>query len=225
MRYCSVSTIQLLWRTSIKGVVPASHTYITWPVRHWNWCEAKKIWVDAAYIPSRENKVADEQSRIRNIDIESELVEFAFKKIITRFDNPSIDLFASRANTKCKSYYSWERNPDAMTIDAFTISWRNLNFYAFPPFMVVKRILQKIVKDKASRVLVVPLWTAQLWYPLFHILVIGEPIIFKPSINLLSSSFRNQDHPLAKKLTLVAAGLLETLFKRKSCPKPLWRSY
>lgn len=178
----------------------------------WNWCEARSIWVHAAYIPSKENDIADEQSRLKNIDTEWELAGYAFRKIIKQFGNVAIDLFASRANAKCRSYCSWERDPDALTIDSFTISWANTNFYAFPPFALLNRVIQKIIKDKATGVLVVPLWTAQPWYPLFQKLIVGPTILFKPNNKLLLSPFRDRHHPLARKLTLVAAKLSGTLF-------------
>lgn len=119
----------------------------------WNWCEDRNIWIYATYIPSRENNMADEQSRIINIDTEWELADYAFQKIISKFGRPSIDLFASRANAKCKYYCSWIRDPDALTIDAFNLNWGNKKFYAFPPFAILNRVLQKIIREKSVGIL------------------------------------------------------------------------
>lgn len=38
----------------------------------------------------------------------------------------------------------------------FTTSWSHLNFYAFPPFNLITKVLQKIRNDKTVGTLVVP---------------------------------------------------------------------
>lgn len=65
---------------------------------------------------------ADEGSRISNIDTEWELSEIAFREIVKKFGKPSIDFFASSINKKCSRYFSWERDPDALAINALTVS-------------------------------------------------------------------------------------------------------
>lgn len=37
----------------------------------------------------------------------------------------------------------------SIAIDAFTLSWTQLDFYAFPPFCIINKVLNKIVSDKA----------------------------------------------------------------------------
>ncbi|XP_031780054.1 uncharacterized protein LOC100677975 [Nasonia vitripennis] len=85
----------------------------------WEWCIEREIWIFAEYIASKEN-IADEGSRITNVDTEWELANFAFQKIVKEFGYPSIDLFASRVNHKCKRYCSWDRDPDAQETNAPT---------------------------------------------------------------------------------------------------------
>ncbi|KAL7293192.1 hypothetical protein TKK_0013339 [Trichogramma kaykai] len=173
----------------------------------WRWAEQRKILLFASYIPSSENTEADEQSRIKNIDTEWELAPYAYEKIVNIFGAPSIDLFASRVNKKCKIFCSWYKEPDASAIDAFTISWCNLNFYAFPPFAVISKVLRKIVSENATGIVVVPLWSTQNWFPMFKKLLIGNPIVLKPNVKLLLSPCRKMIHPLANQLTLVAGKL------------------
>ncbi|XP_057327244.1 uncharacterized protein LOC130668794 [Microplitis mediator] len=105
----------------------------------WRWCEERQIWVHAAYIPSRDNSEADHESRITNVDTEWELADYAYKDIVKRFGQPLIDLFASRANAKCAAYCAWERDPDAVAIDALTIKWSDLEFFAFPRFAIMAK--------------------------------------------------------------------------------------
>lgn len=64
----------------------------------WQWCEARNLWLFASYIPSRESKDADRESRVNNIDTEWELADYAFDLLVDRFGRPEIDLFASRIN-------------------------------------------------------------------------------------------------------------------------------
>ena len=47
-------------------------------------------------------------------------------------------------------------DPEAMSINAFTLSWSGIQFYAFPPFCIIPSMLQKMTKDKAQGVVVVP---------------------------------------------------------------------
>lgn len=172
----------------------------------WDWCERRSIWVFAEYIASKENEDADYLSRIKNLDTEWELAPSAFQEILREFGEPNIDLFASRVNTKCRLFCGWGRDPEAHASNAFTVKWSFWKFYAFPPFAVISKVLQKIINDRASGILVVPLWRSQPWFPIFHKLSQGQWIIFEPNPYLLiCSSSQQTQHPLAEKLTLVAA--------------------
>lgn len=172
----------------------------------WQWCEARNIFVFASYIKSSENVRADHESRRLNLDTEWELADFAFEDIRNRFGTPEIDLFASAQNYKCNRYASWKLDPHSELVDAFTFSWSNLNFYAFPPFCLISKVLRKIITDKAIGIVVIPYWPSQPWYPLWSKLVVSQQLIFKPDRNLLRSPFR-ECHPLHADLTLVAARL------------------
>ncbi|XP_070521642.1 uncharacterized protein [Cardiocondyla obscurior] len=146
----------------------------------WRWCEERRLWLKASYIPSAENTEADRASRNVNADTEWELSGSAFSKIEKQFGPFSVDLFASRLNKKCRRFYSRFPDPQASSVDAFTVSWKNEKFYAFPPFALIMRTLRKIVIDQATRTVVVPMWPTQPWYPLFTSLAI-EPTMPRES--------------------------------------------
>lgn len=97
------------------------------------------------------------------------------------------------------------RDPEAWAIDAFTLDWGNLKFYAFPPFVLILRVIQKIIDSEAEGLVVVPRWTSQPWYPVFLSLLLKPPLILHPSKNLLS--FNRTPHPLWRSLTLVVGHL------------------
>lgn len=172
----------------------------------WQWCELRNINIFASYIKSSDNTIADRESRKMIIDTEWELVEYAFTEITNNFGPPKFDLFASSQNYKCSRYASWKLDPYSEVVDAFTFNWKNLFFYAFPPFSMITKVLQKIITDKAEGILVVPFWQSQPWFPLWTKLIVSDKIFFGPDKHLLHSPFRTY-HPLHADLILVAAKL------------------
>lgn len=172
----------------------------------WRYCESRKIWIFASYITSSANSEADRESRRLRPETEWVLSQNAFNQIVNAFGAPQIDLFANRTNAKCRLFVSWMRDPEALAIDAFTLVWGDFYFYAFPPFAVIPRVLQKIITDNAEGILVVPAWPSQPWFPVFSSLLVDDPIYFEPNATLLSSAHRSH-HPLWEHLTLVAGRL------------------
>lgn len=187
----------------------------------WQWCENKNLWIFASYIPSSDNWQADEASRTLQTQTEWSLNSDFFIKIVDYYGMPEIDLFASLHNYKCKRYISWLLDPEAENIDAFTVHWGDLNFYAFPPFSLILRSLQKIVIDQASGILVVPFWESQPWYPLFLKLIDSNLIFLGPSDNMLVCPFSKRKHPLSNELILVAARLSGRRFGAVISPRTL----
>ncbi|KYN03436.1 hypothetical protein ALC62_05720 [Cyphomyrmex costatus] len=131
----------------------------------WSWCEHRNIWIFASYIPSKDNTVADEESRKLEPETEFSLSQKAFDHLCTTFGRPDIDLFASRINNKYPNYVFWKQDPGSIAIDAFTIEWNDSFFYAFPPFTLIPKVLKKIINDNARGILVVPYWPSQAWFP------------------------------------------------------------
>ena len=80
----------------------------------------------------------------------------AFTTVTSVFCLPDIDLFASRLN---KNVALWECDPNALSVDAFSIDL----CYAFPPFNMIGKIVKKLLWYKAE----VGLGDATLVQPLF----------------------------------------------------------
>ncbi|XP_045763681.1 uncharacterized protein LOC123866270 [Maniola jurtina] len=118
----------------------------------WKWCEQRGLWIFASYVNTKEN-CADAASRVINPDTEWSLSDEAFHDITQYFGQPEIDLFASRDNAKCSRFVSWKPDPDAVSVDAFTVNWHAEYFYAFPPFSLILKCLRKIIDDKADGIL------------------------------------------------------------------------
>ena len=143
----------------------------------WSWCIEHNIFVSAAHIPGVENVVADAESKKVNMDAEwmlnSDLPQAALRQLNA---TPDIDLFASRLNAQLKRFISFRPDPAVEAIDAFSLSWKDLNFYVFLPFSVIALLLQKMQGNQSSGVLVVPDWPTQLWYPILTRLLTAEPV-------------------------------------------------
>jgi len=74
---------------------------------------------------------------------------FLFQEICLRTGFPTIDLFASRHSNQIKRYISWKPDPNSVATDAFQQNWREDLMYAFPPFCLISKVVQKIRQDKS----------------------------------------------------------------------------
>jgi hypothetical protein len=74
---------------------------------------------------------------------------------------PSIDLFASRASKQTQRFFSWDASNNPEAADALSQKWDFTLAYAFPPFLLLKRVVKKLEMSKGTFILVSPLWEAQ----------------------------------------------------------------
>ena len=148
-------------------------------------------------------------SRENRKDTEWKLDKEIFQKIVSHWSQPSIDLFASRLNYQVEPFISWKPDPEAMAVDAFSLNWGlHVDFYAFPPFSLINRVLQKIEQDQTYGFIIVPLWKTQVWFPRLLRLLVDIPLILPKSKTMLTLPSNQQTvHPLHKKLTLLACKL------------------
>ena len=180
----------------------------------WEWTIPRNVWLSAAYIPGSQNKVADFKSRHFDVNTEWSLSPVLFARLSQVFYIPWLDLFASRLNRQVDLFVSWKPEPEAWAVDAFSISWRDKNIYAFPLFSVLSRVLSKIKEDNASSILVVPLWPTQPWFPVMLDLLIGHPRHIEPDSRNLHIPGNPLLHPLHKRLTLGDSFIRSTLTGR-----------
>ena len=132
----------------------------------WGWCISRNILLSAQHIPGKSNCEADSLSRQFVSNLEWSLDQDVFDRLVAITFLPDIDLFASRLNAKLDQFVSWHPEPGALAVDAFSVSWSNQNFYAFPPFSLLTRVLGKIRNDVALVLLIAPTWSTQPWH--FH---------------------------------------------------------
>ena len=101
----------------------------------WLWAMSKHIWLSATHIPGSENK-ADFESRHYSDNVEWMLNKNAAQNIMSLWDRPEIDMFASRLSKQLDRYVSWRADPDAEFVDAFTMNWENVYFFCFSSFQL-----------------------------------------------------------------------------------------
>ena len=122
----------------------------------WTCCIHRGIWLTVAHIPGKTNVVADRESRQHRREIEWTLHTDLYDEGISKLSvKPDIDLFAYRLNYRLKPYMSYKPDPGALAVDASTVHWSQYVFYAFPPFSVIMRVLQKIQQDQTTGLVVV----------------------------------------------------------------------
>ena len=198
----------------------------------WDYARQKNLWISAAFIPGLENTESDEKSRIFDDKTEWSLNDSLFYQICEKFGVPSIDLFASRLNAKLDRYCSWEPDPGAIYIDSLMYDWsKECLGFAFPPFAIIHKVLQKMIKQEAELILIVPFWVSQPWFTLFVSTLCDYPLLIEVNNKELFLPFRTRkerrghapsQHPLTGQLKLLAARCSGKLYKHEAF---LTRSY
>ena len=190
----------------------------------WLWCKDRNIWLSVAYIASADNYDADYESRLSRDNIEWKLNTKVFKEICDIFGKPKVDLFASRLNFQLDLYVSWKPDPFAMAVDAFTLDWASIDFYAFPPFSMIHKVLQKIDLDNVkSAIVIVPYWTTQTWFPKLGRMLISCPFLLPRSPETLHHPVKRCSHELTK-LQLLACHLSSDTLRTREFRLDLQRS-
>ena len=169
----------------------------------WQWALNRKITLSAEHLPGSMNTIADHESRISdNTDGEWMLKRHLFNALCETFGHPEIDFFASRLNKQIECYVSWRPDPGAIAIDAFVQNWSDKYAYIFPPFRVIAPALQRLEREGATVLIIVPMWIRQVWWTTALCLLAAEPIILPPNCLELPQETHAR-HPLHK-LTLTA---------------------
>ena len=170
----------------------------------WEFCIDRNTNVVASYIESKKNKAADKESRKIRDNLEWSLKDKHFENLNREFGEFIIDLFATRINSKYRRYYSCSPEPEAAGTDAFLCNWNMENFYAFPLFSLISLVLQKIENERAERILIVPDFTTQPWFPRLLRLLIKPLVKLTNCRDSLYFPFIRKEQPQLPNMKLMA---------------------
>nr|ACB38666.1 reverse transcriptase [Daphnia pulex] len=159
-----------------------------------SWCEARDISIEAVHVAGRLNVIADEESRAGPDSGDWKLDPMVFERIQQLWPS-DVDVFASPWNAHLPAFISWFPQPGAMATNAFSVNWKGLSGYIFPPFALIFKCIEKIRRERATAVFVCPVWTGQPWFPLLLELVCDVPRLLTSSPVLLTSAL-GESHPL-----------------------------
>ena len=131
------------------------------------WMEAREISLIPQFIAGKQNVVADSLSRRGQIlPTEWSLNQEVCQKLWRVWGQPSIDLFATSLNKRLPNYMAPHADPRAVAVDALLQDWSNLDVYAFPPFAIVREVINKFRRSKNCRMtLIAPWWPQREWFP------------------------------------------------------------
>ena len=115
--------------------------------------------------------------------------------------------------------------PETQFVDAFSHSWSKGKFYAFPPFSLILRCLQKIEIDKWEGIMIVLVWPTQPWYPKLICLLVNTPRLLPVTTETLYFPSK-PSHSLQKHLFLLALRRWGRFARRNVCDSvteiPYW---
>ena len=192
--------------------------------RIWMWAKKKNIWLSITHIEGRLNVEPDTLSRQFDDKTEWMINPVVFKNLQKIFPL-EIDLFASRLNKQLDKYVSWQPDPQALAVDAFTLDWSMFFNYIFCPFSMLTQALRKIEIDRAEAVIIAPFWPAQSWFGKLARLLINFPVFLPRGRKLLQLPFdREQVHPLWRKMRLLAWPVSGKSYKSQDFRKNLQKS-
>lgn len=175
----------------------------------WLWCREKSLFITASYIPGSENVIADFASRNIAVNTEWSLKLDIFLELNSRFGPLDCDLFASRLNHKLDKYVSWHPDPNSNFVDAFSQRWTDLGLcYAFPPFNLIGKVLNKVINEKLELILIAPNWPTQHWFSSLVDCLVEEPMLLPcKSDTVCLEHDKKSVHPIWQKLNLICCRL------------------
>jgi len=186
-------------------------------------CQQHSIKVQAVYIKGEDNLKADHLSRI----IESDYSEWrlhpnVFRHIDQIFGPHHLDLFATLYNSQLHHYCSYRFDRQAMIIDCFNMEWKShMHLYAFPPPIMIPKLLNKMNFDQAELTLITPAWTTATWWPLLIRHVVDMPIVLWHHPKLLLPPTNQPTLYKGPSWTTVAWRLSTDIYKLRAFQKTL----
>ena len=175
------------------------------------WCNLRHIVLKARHIPGRLNVIADKLSRQGQIiQTEWSLHQEVFNLLCQTSHRPPVDMFATRYNCKLTKFVSPVPDPNAWVVDALTVSWENLDMYAFPPVSLLGKVISKLSDHLYKGViLIAPGWPNMPWFWDLVDLSSQIPICLPSHPDLVSQPFNRARHRDLTSLNIPGAEALK----------------
>ena len=189
------------------------------------WCDQHGVTLKARHIPGRLNVVADKLSRLGQvIQTEWSLLQTVFQEICHVWHTPQVDLFATRFNCKLPQFVSPVPDPKAWAVDAISLSWEDLDPYAYPPTALLGKVLSKIRDNPCRRIIIVaPGWPKMPWFWDLVEMSAQVPLCLPQRPDLVTQPFNQVQHDNLLNLNL-HAWLLEPLASENRGSLKQWRT-
>ena len=168
------------------------------------WARARLLSLRAAYVPGVMNSAADMLSRGGPLAGDWRLHPQVVQQLWDRFGMAQVDLFASRDDAHCPSYFSMSFPPGPLGLDALAHEWPMAWLYAFPPFPLIQATLDRVMERGHRMLLVSPCWPRRPWFTVLLSLISGTPWPLPLRPDLLSQARGALWHPDPDRLQLWA---------------------
>ena len=127
-----------------------------------------------------------------------------FSWVRSLWEAPMVDLFATRWNHNLPIFVSPVPDPLAWNVDALSISWDGLIGYAFPPTVLVPKVITKVRNSKAVVIMIAPFRWERVWTTELLALATHPPVPLPYRRNLLKQPREMLFHPCPDRLQLHA---------------------
>ena len=122
----------------------------------WDWCDQHQITISAVHLAGENDVLADALSRGNYCLTEWTLHRPTLMPLWQVWDQSFVDMFALAKNAQLPVYYCLGTDPQASGSNAKTMNWDMIYGYAYPPIVLVPRVLRKMLRHPDCFVLAQP---------------------------------------------------------------------
>ena len=191
------------------------------------WAEDHAVQIIPQFVKGSSNVLADCLSRRDQvISTEWTLHQDICSRLWRTWSYPTVDLFATRLNFRLPNFVSPFRDPMAIATDAFLYNWDCQDLYAFPPFPLIRKVLNKLrTAHRATLILIAPFWPQREWFPDLVQASVDSPRRLPHRRDLLRQPHVHRFHQALPMLQLTAWKLSSESSVTKAIPLVLRNSW